>query len=183
VGLRRPRESRSSKSTTTAISKQKPIKTIDIEIAVAKYFDPRKNIIVPNISWGLGLHECDLLIIRPKTGYALEVEIKISKSDLKADAKKKHTHSSTKIREFYYAIPINLLDSCLEYIPEHAGILTCERNMYDGIVVSQFRSPKINTKARKLDEKEILKASHLGCMRIMPLKIKIVALQDKILKQ
>jgi len=29
------------------------MKAIDIEIEVAAYFNPRQNLIVPNISWGL----------------------------------------------------------------------------------------------------------------------------------
>jgi len=65
------------------------LKTSDIEFAVAKYFNFRKNLIVPNVSWGFNIHECDLLIVR-KSGYAIEVEIKISKSDFKADFKKIH---------------------------------------------------------------------------------------------
>jgi len=67
------------------------ITTIEIEERVAQYFGPRECIIVPNISWGINIHECDLLIIR-KSGYGIEVEIKISKSDLIADAKKGHHH-------------------------------------------------------------------------------------------
>ena len=55
---------------------------------------------MPNISWGLGVHEIDLFVVRP-SGYAIEVEIKVSLSDFKADFNKKHTHSSPKIREFY----------------------------------------------------------------------------------
>lgn len=56
--------------------------TLEIETAIAMKLDIRKHIIVPNISWGAGLHECDLLVIN-KSGYATEIEIKISKSDLK----------------------------------------------------------------------------------------------------
>lgn len=61
----------------------------DIEIAIAKMFNYRMNVIVPNVSWGLGLRcECDLLIVSQRR-YATEIEIKVSKSDIKAD-KKKH---------------------------------------------------------------------------------------------
>ena len=61
----------------------------EIEVVVAQYFDPRRNVIVPNVWWGWGLrHECDLVVMT-KTGYAYEVEIKVSRSDLKADLKKR----------------------------------------------------------------------------------------------
>ena len=72
------------------------ITTPEIEVRVASFFNPRQNIIVPNISWGVNLHECDLLIIR-KSGYGIEVEIKVSKSDLIADAKKPHHHHDIKV--------------------------------------------------------------------------------------
>lgn len=155
--------------------RSRPIKTIEIEESLSRYFDFRKNIIVPNISWGLGVHECDIFVIRP-SGYATEIEIKISKSDLLVDAKKTHHHSSVKIREFYYAIPIKLLE-CINDIPLHAGILVCERNENNNIVYSKLhRKAKINTDSRKLTDKEILKASHLGTMRIWSLKRKIIKL-------
>lgn len=50
----------------------------EIEIAIARYFGIRQNAIVPNVSWGLGFpYECDLLILRD-SGFAIEIEIKIS---------------------------------------------------------------------------------------------------------
>lgn len=33
-----------------------------IETLVARKWNFRQNIIVPNVSWGLKIHECDLLI-------------------------------------------------------------------------------------------------------------------------
>lgn len=69
-------------------SKDKPsdkgvnISLLEMEIAIANLFDIRKNIIVPNISCGLGIHECDLFIVR-NSGYCIEVEIKRSEQDLK----------------------------------------------------------------------------------------------------
>ena len=73
----------------------------EIELAVAHYFDPRRNIIVPNVWWGMGFnYECDLLVLT-KAGYAYEVEIKTTKSDLKADLKKEHGHKSDKIRKLF----------------------------------------------------------------------------------
>lgn len=44
--------------------------------------DYRRNTVVPNAYWGLGLTwEADLLVIS-KAGYLTEVEIKVSKADL-----------------------------------------------------------------------------------------------------
>ena len=69
----------------------------EMELHISRYFDLRQNIIVPNISWGMGLHECDLLILS-RAGYATEIEIKISAADLRKDSKKKHEHLSNKIK-------------------------------------------------------------------------------------
>lgn len=81
--------------------------TREMEAHLSRHFDPRRNIIIPNASWGLGLHECDLLVVS-EAGYATEVEIKISKSDLRADVKKTHDHQSSKIKFLYFAVPITL---------------------------------------------------------------------------
>jgi len=35
----------------------------DIEIAIANLFNPRKNLIIPRVSWGFAIHECDVLIV------------------------------------------------------------------------------------------------------------------------
>lgn len=67
------------------------MRTSDIEIAVASHFNWRQNIIVPNVSWGLfgDGREIDLAIVRP-SGWLVEVEIKITASDIKADLRKRH---------------------------------------------------------------------------------------------
>ena len=64
------------------------MKAIDIELAVSNYLNPRTNLIVPNVHWGMCLHECDLLVIT-RSGYAWEVEIKVSRVDLIKNKEKK----------------------------------------------------------------------------------------------
>jgi len=54
----------------------------EIEYALARKFDIRQNIIVPNISWGLRIHECDLFIVN-NNGYAIENRNKTFKSRFK----------------------------------------------------------------------------------------------------
>jgi len=103
--------------------------TQQIEVAVARKFGARQNIIVPNVSWGMNIHECDLMIIRP-SGFAVEVEIKTSMSDLKKDFLKKHKHESVMIKEFYYAFPKEMLEKGIKLIPEKAGIIICENKIF-----------------------------------------------------
>ena len=156
----------------------------EIEIAVANKLDYRKNIIVPNISWGANFnHECDLLVINMKTYHCTEVEIKISKSDLKADLHKWHGHSSNRIKYLYFAIPINLLPTAEEILPDTTGIITVEKfvrgindgHFYDPYTHTEthiYRRAKVNpnSKLRALTEKEVVNITRLGCMRIWKLK-------------
>ena len=151
------------------------ITTIEVEEAVARHFGYRQNIIVPNISWGFYIHECDLLVVR-KSGHVLEVEIKVSKADLIKDQKKGHGHVDRheRIREFWFAIP-EYMENCIESIPERAGILLVYMNEWNHhYCCKTLRSPKINTKARKLEENEVLMVARLGTMRIWGLKRKLI---------
>ena len=71
-----------------------PINSSDIEFAVARMFCWRQNIIVPNVWWGMGFnYELDLMVISG-SGWATEIEIKISVSDIRADLRKRRWHAS-----------------------------------------------------------------------------------------
>jgi hypothetical protein len=128
--------------------------------------------IVPNISWGIGLHECDMLALDNK-GRFTEIEIKVTASDLKADFKKKHSHSSKMISRLFYAMPIELCEKYDEIIPKHCGIISVH-----GISVSHgiryfakfYRHAKHDKKKENPNEKIIKKFMQLGCMRIWSLK-------------
>jgi len=139
--------------------------TAGIELAVAAYFDYRRNIVVPNVWWGFGLnHECDLLVMTG-SGYCYEVEIKVSRSDLKADQKKRYGHASNKIRKLYFAIPTKLTPH-VNLVPDRAGILI----VGDGGYIRKHREAKPNQFCKQLGDKERAKLLTLGCMRIWKLK-------------
>lgn len=151
-----------------------------MEVAISKMFGIRQHIIVPNISWGFdGMHECDLFLIK-KSGVAVEVEIKRTKSDFLADFKKEHDHKDrlNRITEFYYAFPEDLIEKCIDRIPEHAGIIACriytDYKKQERVSAHIDRKPKRIKGARKLTVEEQLKVSRLGCMRIWSLKEKII---------
>ena len=95
-------------------SKEDKLTTIDIECALSNYFKPRINMLIPNVSWGFGIHECDVLVTT-KSGYLYEVEIKVGASDLKKDADKPHKHTSKRIKNLYFAIPY-YLEPLIEFI-------------------------------------------------------------------
>ena len=160
------------------------MKTIEIEIAIMEYFDIRQNLIVPNISWGIAnLHECDILSLS-KAGYATEVEIKVSKSDLLKDKEKGHGHRHNHIAQLFFAVPKKLEDIALSAIPERAGLFVVEKHRYrvpgfdnvykfvTGIIM--VRQCERNKNAVKWSEKERYQLARLGTMRILALKKKII---------
>ena len=156
----------------------------DMEIEVARYFNMRTNLIVPNVSWGMLNHEADLVVVSP-SGIASEVEIKVSKHDLKIDRLKRHHHNSKYIHRLFFAIPDYLQDA-IEFIPEHAGILVV-RSSDAGTISLKYRREstkllrpaKLNKHNPKWTEKEKIQLLRLSTMRIWSLKEKL----NKQLKQ
>jgi hypothetical protein len=148
--------------------KPRKLTSLDIEVAVSRYFGVRKNIIVPNVWWGAGFnHELDLLVITP-SGHGYEIEIKVSKADLVADKKKSHCHHSTRVRELYFAMPEYMKD-CIEHVPEDAGVILVSEGGY----CEKARNPKRNLSPYKFSDREVLKIAKLGTMRIWGLKATI----------
>jgi len=145
------------------------VNSLDVELSVAHYFGIRSNIIIPNISWGMNIHECDLLILT-SSNYAYEVEIKVSKSDLKKDTEKNHKHNSDKIKRLYFAVPEKLINE--ESIPDHAGILSINESKYGALIAKLYRKPK-ERKVSPWSYMERYALLRLGCMRIWGLKAKI----------
>lgn len=155
----------------------KKISTIEMEIILSNLFDFRRNLIVPNVSWGMyldrqPLHECDLLVCTG-SNYLYEIEIKISKADLLADKRKGHGHNHPSIKRLYFAYPGYLKD-CEKHIPERAGIITVERTDAGGIRTGVLRKPKNNMSSRPITEAQKIKLAHLAAMRIWGLKKKLI---------
>ena len=150
----------------------------DIEIAVALHFNSRVNLIVPNVHWGWDLrHEADMIVLRP-SGYCDEVEIKVRRADIGADAKKRYSHwESRRISRVWFAVPEELA-SC-DAIPADAGILAvCRRQYGEGAraycltVVVVRRAAKLRPKPERVTvtDAQRLKLAELGAMRIWDLK-------------
>jgi len=162
----------------------------DIEIAVAKHFGSRLNLIVPNVSWGWGLaHEADMIVLRP-SGICDEVEIKVTAADIRADMKKRVGHwESRRIARVWFAVPSDL--ACNPDIPSAAGILSVLRgtqsrdsegrwawrpwkhgdtHWHDHVTV--IRPAKLRTKETRMvvTPEQRIKLAELGAMRIWDLK-------------
>lgn len=147
----------------------------EIEIALMEHFGIRTNLIVPNVSWGMLPYEADLVILT-KSNYGTEIEIKISKSDLKRDREKNHSHNSELFKYFYFAVPEELEEFALQEIPLHAGLFVIKHQPKSSkkYWVSLSRPPATSKYFRKWESSERLKLAELGCMRILGLKRKLI---------
>ena len=169
--------------------------TTEIEVAIMGHYGIQQNTIVPNAMWGAKiLHECDLLIIS-QSGYATEVEIKVSKADLLKDKEKMHGHIDNKIKYFYFAVPKSLEEVALREVPERAGLYVVERKIhnfnplhyYDAekhfgkiyYSVTEVRKAKQSKHPYKWSEEEINNLRRLAAMRVFSLKKKIVRLTNQ----
>lgn len=141
---------------------------------LAKFYC-RRWVAVPNVAWGLpsiiqGGREVDLLCVPPSM-WVHAVEIKVSKSDLIADASK-HWRSSgraSNIRFEWFAVPHDLAECALEFAPSSAGVLaleSVERNLHRAVITRELRKPQPNNEARKITDVELTKLLRLGVMRM-----------------
>lgn len=143
-----------------------------IEIAIAKFFNIRQNLIVCNVSWGLLSHEADMIIMS-KSGFLTEIEIKRSLSDLKADFKKKHDHSDQLISHLYYAVPESICNQCIALIKEHQREAGCLVYNERGRISIVTNAPKLCSTHRKLFIEEQYQLARLGNLRAWSLKEKV----------
>ena len=160
------------------MSKLQKITTPEMEIALASWLDYRQNLIVPNVYWGLsGMHECDLLVVS-KAGYLTEIEIKITRADLRADKKKWHNHESRRIKRLFFALP-HYLEHCLHMVPERAGIILVTPAAKTGLWENhprclEIRKAQRNKAAGKITDSDRYKIARLGALRIWNLKRKLL---------
>ena len=124
--------------------------TPEIEIALAGsrsgVFSASRYVVLPRARWGLerwGIrHECDLLALS-RSGMLHEIEIKISRADLRADAEKRHQHTSSAISRLWYAVPLEMEAYALEQIPAAAGLVRCYPLNRGGWTSSVIRRPTV----------------------------------------
>lgn len=138
----------------------------EVEFYMARHFCWRRNLIVPNVYWGLGFnYELDLMVVTPSR-WAYEVEIKVSASDLKRDKFKRDcAHNSNKIRKLFFAMP-KTLEKYVGEVPERAGIFLIGESGH----VKLFRAAKLNKSASQLSVYDHAKLLDLAAMRVWTLK-------------
>jgi hypothetical protein len=146
------------------------LKSVDIALAVANHFSYLRNIIVPNISHSLfPCQEVDVLVVMPSR-WAIEVEIKVSFSDIKADLHKRHSHWNKLIRQTYFAIPRELAvrEEVLEAIPSMFGVLSVDDTSH----ITCIRAAALNKQAVKLTEEQVRTVMRMATLRVWSLTSK-----------
>jgi hypothetical protein len=127
-------------------------------------FPYRRYVVVPNVSFGMGLnHEADLLAMSA-AGVCTEVEIKISVADLRRDSLKRKWHRWSGpciIRRIYFTAPEAMEAALIEHAPKFAGIYVVTESGGWRLV----RRAIDNRLARKLDDRERFQLARLGAMR------------------
>ena len=103
--------------------------TKEMEFAIFDHFKGSYDLITTGITRGdIVNHECDVLMVN-KNRFLIEIEIKISKSDLRADFKKTHNHNCKNIKHTYFAIPKEMED-CIELIPKEFGVIVVRKSKW-----------------------------------------------------
>jgi len=129
----------------------------------------RTHYVVPEVWWGLGFdYRLDLLSITMDTKAGTEIEIKVSKCDLKKDINKEHHHNDYRIKQLYFAGPIELQEAFFEYAPPEAGIITVyydERKRLHPYQCTIRRRPKLRKTWHTFTDEEIFKLLRIGNMR------------------
>lgn len=100
--------------------------------------------------------------------FITEVEIKITVSDFRANAKKRHIknrnwNSSGAPRQFYFMVPPLLVEKVRPELPEYAGLMTIEEHGFmPGVKeVRVIRSAPVNRSASPLTVRQLyLMAKH-----------------------
>lgn len=136
----------------------------------------RNVVAVPCTNW-VG-HECDLLVVEKRLRI-IDLEVKISRSDLKADLKKdKWWHRKPwqgreqlverrdwppGVWKHYYAMPAEIWDDkLLSSIPETSGVLILRRPHQ----VSVVRAAKPNSKAQPISAADAIDIARLAGLRL-----------------
>lgn len=95
-----------------------------------------------------------------KSGYAIEIEIKISKADFKKDFEKKDKHGryadksfSLKPNRFMYACPYGLID--VSEVPEYAGLIYIGTHDYNSTIIKE---PPLLHKKKHMENINFVKA-------------------------
>lgn len=133
---------------------------MNLELSAMHWLWIEKNcqVVLEQRSPRYGLGDPDVLGVT-KDRHLIEIEIKRSAGDFRADFKKPHRinqalNSQTLPRQFYYLMPKDLAEKLKDQIPSHAGLMQCKFDCGDIEVV---KVAPVNRAAPKLNIKEVIR--------------------------
>ena len=134
------------------VPRTKPLTEAKAISCIASHFEWFRNMCFPNVYFAGG--EMDLCILTA-ANYVWEVEVKLSLSDWKADAKKDKWCDKDRqyISRFYYAVPTHLIDKIPEFVPDEAGIIEVYYKEFWGYRVKIIR-PSTHKRGLKITERQ-----------------------------
>ena len=150
----------------------------DIELAIVGKLDPRRQLIIPNLShalliWG----ESDLVSISA-AGFMSEYEIKTSVADLKRESKKRRWTNEfcrrsfhRKIKTYSVVVPEDIADRALELMPEYpasrARLLSVKRLKHSNrLTIRTMIKAKARRQVDRVTDQERIKLGELAAMRL-----------------
>lgn len=164
---------------------KKTLPEIEVALAHDDKFNFVRNVISFNVNgWGGNLplfHEADMIVLS-KSGYLTEVEIKRSFADFKNDFKKDHQHANSKlVKNFYYCVPIDIVEKCIAYFEENGRFEAtgfCAYCDEDNLIrfYNVNNTGKEKREFRKLTPDEMFQVARYGAMRNVTLKKKTIKL-------
>lgn len=136
--------------------------TNEIQKAVCKQEVLKFNLVCENVSYLFHMGEHDVLSLY-KSGYIAEFEVKISRSDFLADAKKKkfkyYGNSENTPNYLSYVCPKGLIKP--QEVPEFAGLI-----YYENDQLTVIKKPKMMHKKKHLTEKILSKFMRVSSERL-----------------
>ena len=145
---------------------------------LARHVFQRRHLVVPNCQWTGA--ECDLLVIT-KTLMIVDVEIKTSRADLRADpGKDKWWHHrgwgkdrvSTaldwprRVWRHYYCAPEAVLVGILDGLPQRSGVLAIREDKHGRPWLHVARRAKSNPDAKPITAGEAIDIARLANLRM-----------------
>ena len=150
--------------------------TAQIELEITRScYPPRRCLVLPNASWGMGLSwEADLVVVS-KSGYVSEIEIKTSVSDFRADFKKRKHRllEDSLISRFIYAMPRSVWEKADLTPDARYGLIVVDaRKPLPSIELQArwIRRPQKLGRQSKLSDKQITNLYRLAYLRMWDLK-------------
>lgn len=134
------------------------------EHCATRWLHERYEFLLSNHGLGTG---CifDLLGFRP-SGFADEIEIKLSVDDFRADFKKRNGHKhrdletgTCKVNYFYFFMPADIAERVV--IPDYAGLMVYSPE-HERRAVETKRAPRLHSKKRFTDANRMTAARHMA---------------------